>query len=94
MTKLFYSLLVFVAFTSQAFALDLQSARSSGIVIEQPDGYIKAAKVSDEAKKLVEEVNAARKQEYERISKENGQPVDMVAKIAAEAIAKKMKSGN
>ena len=73
-----------------AFALDLQTARQQGIIGEQPDGYVVVLKASDDASKLANEVNAARKAEYQRISKENGQSVEAVAKIAAETIAKKL----
>lgn len=95
-SKLFYSFLVavFTLISSQAFALDLQQARSQGIIAEQPNGYITVVKNSPEAAKLASDVNAARKQEYQRISQEKGQPVDVVAKIAAEEIARKLNSGN
>lgn len=77
-----------------AYALDLHSARSSGQVVETPEGYIKAAKSSPEVDALVKDVNAKRRAEYERISKENGQPVDVVGKLAAPQIAKKAAEGN
>jgi uncharacterized protein YdbL (DUF1318 family) len=66
-----------------AFALDLQSARAQGVVGETQKGYVEAIANTPEVNKLVGEVNAARMVEYGRISKENGQPVDVVAKIAA-----------
>lgn len=71
-----------------AFALDLHSARGSGAVGELPTGYVKALKPSAEVDALVATVNAKRRAEYERISKENGQPVDVVGKLAAPEIAK------
>ena len=73
-----------------AFALDLQTARQQGVLGEKADGYVAVLKATPEATKLADEVNAARKAEYTRISKENGQSVDVVAKVAAEAIAKKL----
>ncbi len=92
-SKLFYSLLagIFaVTLSAPVLALDLQQARAQGILAEQPNGYIKVAVPSPEATKLASDVNAARKAEYQRISKENGQPIDVVAKIAAGEIAKKL----
>lgn len=71
-------------------ALDLQQAREQGILTEGADGYVSVAKPSPEANALASQVNTARKQEYERISKANGQPIDVVAKVAAGEIAKKM----
>lgn len=72
-----------------AWALDLAGARASGSVCEKGDGYIKKASGGSDVDSLVSEVNAGRKTEYERISKENGQPVDVVAKIAAGKITAK-----
>ena len=79
---------------SSAFALDLHTARSSGVVAELPTGYVKAVKPSAEVDALVKEVNAKRRAEYTRISKENGQTVDVVGTLAAPQIAKGIAAGN
>ncbi|MCE3233274.1 MAG: hypothetical protein K0R98_1531 [Rickettsiaceae bacterium] len=90
--RLIYSAIIAVLLsTTSAFALDLQQARSEGLIKENPDGYISAAKSSPEVQELVKDVNEKRKAEYTRISKENGQPVDVVAKLAAEQIKAKAK---
>ncbi len=80
-----------VMLATPAFALDLQAARMQGLVGEQNTGYAKALK--PEAASLVAEVNAKRKAEYQRISAQNGQPVDVVAGLAAEQIISKLPSG-
>ncbi|MFY9286948.1 MAG: YdbL family protein [Alphaproteobacteria bacterium] len=77
-----------------ALALDLHSARNQGLVGEKLDGYVAALKPTPEAQSLVAEVNAKRKQEYARISAQNGQPVDVVAKLAAQEIITKLPAGN
>jgi len=77
-----------------AFALELHQARSSGMVGEKLDGYVTALKPSPEVTALVADVNAKRSQEYARISKENGQPIDVVAKLAAEQIIIKLEPGS
>jgi uncharacterized protein len=77
----------------QVFALDLHTARSQGLVGEKADGYVAAIKASPDVETLVREVNAKRQQEYARISKENGQPVDVVAKLAAGKVIAKLKPG-
>jgi len=77
-----------------AFALDLHTARTSGVVAETPDGYIVARKPTAEVNALVSEVNAKRRAEYERISKQNGQTVEVVGKLAAPQIAKSIAAGN
>lgn len=93
----FRSLLSFTAailISTSAWALDLQTARSSGAVGEKADGYIAALKSSPDANALVSEVNAKRAAEYARISKQNGQPVAVVAKLAAVEIIKGLPTGS
>jgi uncharacterized protein YdbL (DUF1318 family) len=78
-----------------ALALDLDSARSSGVVIENADGYISAASANSSAdvRSFVSTVNAARKEEYQRVAAKNGQPLDVVEKLAAAKIQQKLKGG-
>src|ERR1043166_8631785 len=73
--------------------LDLQAARSQGLVGEKADGYVSGLKNSPDVTALVAEVNARRKAEYASISKKNGQSVDVVAKLAAEEIINKLAPG-
>lgn len=77
-----------------AFAIDLQSARASGSVGETVKGYIAAVKPSAEVDALVAEVNAKRRQEYNRISAANGQSLDVVGRIAAEQIINSLSAGS
>lgn len=77
-----------------AFALDLHEARSAGMVGEKLDGYVAALKTTPDVKALVADVNAKRQQEYSRISSQNGQPVDVVAKLAAPQIIKGLEPGS
>lgn len=76
------------------FAMDLSQARAQGLVGEKADGYIAAVTPTAEANAVVSDVNARRKAEYERISKENGQPVSIVGKVASETIIKGLPSGS
>ena len=87
----FHNILVIVAIfaSSSAFALDLHSARSSGVVVEKSTGYIEVVKSSAESEALVAEVNAKRKSEYEKIAKTKNVSVDIVATEAAKEIGKK-----
>jgi uncharacterized protein YdbL (DUF1318 family) len=94
MKKLVLALLIATVSASAAHALDLRSARASGVVAETPEGYIKAVKPSAEVSALVAEVNAKRRAEYTRISKQNGQSVELVGRLAAPEIAKNAASGN
>lgn len=76
-----------------AWALDLHSARAAGQVGEKADGYVEAIKATPDVNALVADVNAKRKAEYARISKENGQSVGVVAKLAAEQIINGLPAG-
>lgn len=86
------ALVTFMA-ASPAFALSLHEARADGILGEKKDGYVAVLKSSAEANALAKEINDKRREEYARISKENGQPVSVVAKVAAEQIINSLDSG-
>ncbi len=86
---------LFVALIAMpAVAMDLQQARKSGMIGEKLNGYTAVVKSSPDANDLVQSVNAKRRQEYERISKQNGQPVDVVGRIAAEQIINGLAPGS
>jgi uncharacterized protein YdbL (DUF1318 family) len=94
MKQFFLTTLAFSALAFPAFALDLHEARNSGVLGEKNDGYVSVLKNSPDAAKLAAEVNAKRSAEYARISKENGQSVAVVAKLAAEQIITGLEAGS
>ena len=77
-----------------AWAIDLQEARAAGLVGEKTDGYVAVLQETPDALALAKDVNLKRRQEYLRISQENGQPVDVVAKLAAQKIIGKLDPGS
>jgi uncharacterized protein len=83
--------LVLATLAFPAAALELSDARASGAVGEKSDGYVTALK--PEASALAAEVNAKRKAKYAEISKQNGQPVDVVAKLAYPQIVSGLPAG-
>ena len=85
-------LLTLIAFP--VLALDLTQARVQGAVGELPNGFIAMIKASAEVQTLIADINARRKQEYQRISKENGETVDVVGKLAAVQVIQKLPSGS
>ena len=80
--------ILMLALSFNLLALDLDSARSSGKVEEQADGYLKALDAS--AQTLVSDVNAKRKAHYEEVAKKTNVPVEEVAKAAALKIKEKL----
>lgn len=77
-----------------AFAMDLHDARHAGILGETVTGYVAVLKESPEATALANDINQKRLQEYSRIAKENNQPVDVVAKLAAVQIINRLDAGD
>lgn len=93
MKKLAFITMTMGLLATGAFALDLQAARSQGLVGEKQDGYIAGIGGGPEVKGLVGEVNSARKAEYSRIAAQNGQTVDVVAKVASGPIINGLPKG-
>lgn len=78
-----------------AAALELESARAQGLVGEQTDGFVGLVKGegSDEARRLVADVNARRRAHYEQIAREQGTPVAAVAALAGQKLIERMPAG-
>lgn len=83
-------------FNAPAHADALSDAKTAGQIGEMPDGYL--GMVSDNAsssvKALVDEVNAKRKAEYEKIAAKNGQALNVVEKLAGEKTVRMTAHGN
>lgn len=77
-----------------AYALDLQGARDAGLVGEALTGYIAPLKETPDVNALVKDVNTKRLAEYTKISQKNGQPVDVVAKLASQQIIRNLGPGH
>ncbi len=88
------TVMICMVFSVSAYAMDLQSARDSGAVGERLDGYVAVLKSSGEVDALVKDINHRRLVEYERISKENKQPVEVVAGLAAKQIIGRLSKGH
>jgi uncharacterized protein len=71
-------LTIFAASAVSAFALDLETARTKGLIGEVDDGYIAIPPgKSAEAQKLVETVNLERRAVYADIAQKNGISVEV-----------------
>ena len=78
-----------------AFAVTLDDAKSQGLVGETWKGYLAAvtASPSAEVKQLINDVNARRRAEYERIAKQNGISVEDVEKVAGSKAIERTPAG-
>jgi len=73
--------ILFVLTMPFALGASLDEAKANGQVIEAASGYVEAAPgASPDIRKLVEDVNARRREAYERIAKKNQISVDQVAR--------------
>jgi uncharacterized protein len=77
---------VLLALAGPAMAIDLDQARSQGVVGERPDGLVGAVASNPPADvaALVASINAARLAEYKSIAQKNGTPLDAVQAVAGE----------
>ncbi len=91
MAVLAVSTLFFTSTT--AWAIDLSEARAQGLVGETKAGYVVKLAGGADVAAMVADVNMKRREEYKRISVQNGQPVDVVAKLAVNQIAGGLSAG-
>jgi uncharacterized protein YdbL (DUF1318 family) len=90
------SLAVALAFLSPnpAAAIDLQAARSGGLVGETLSGFVApVTSPSGEVSKLVADINSARRAEYIKLAKRNNLRVEEIAALAAHRIIDSLPSG-
>ena len=71
-------------FTTSALALSLDEAKSKGLVGEQPNGYLGVRVESPEAKSVAQDINARRKDEYQKIAAKNGASLASVEALAGQ----------
>ena len=91
----FSSVLLALAIAAPAaFALNLDAARSQGLVGETPDGYVGAVRSGNaEVDRLVASINAKRRSRYSQIARKNGLSVSAVAQQAGRKLTAKVPKG-
>jgi uncharacterized protein YdbL (DUF1318 family) len=83
------------AITGQWLAvLDLDSAKSQGLVGENANGYIGAVQSSGEVNTLVNSINAQRKAKFQEIATRNNTSLDAVEKLAGKKAIEKSEPGS
>ena len=78
---------------SPVLALDLDSAKSQGLVGENANGYIGAVQSGAGVNALVSSINAQRKAHYQETSRKNGTPLSTVEKLAGEKLINRASRG-
>jgi uncharacterized protein YdbL (DUF1318 family) len=94
--KILLTLLVLVIPLNSAFALDLNQAKSEGLVGEMSSGYLAVVdgKGSAAVNNLVSDINAKRKTEYKNIAKETGTTLTVVETLAGKKAIEKTTPGH
>lgn len=97
--KLSFCSLLF-AVSLPLMAMDLQqamsglsTAKTQGVVGEQPDGYLGVVTKSGNADEIVKLINDARRAEYQRLAKDNNIALPDVEAIAGQKAMEKTPSG-
>jgi len=94
MKKLLMSCLV-LCFAANVWAVDLNGAKTQGLVGERNDGYLGyVTSPSGEVKTLVQGVNNKRKLKFKQAAAKAGATVEQVAIRFAQRAAKKTTAGN
>jgi hypothetical protein len=77
-----------------AMAADLDGLRASGVIAERYDGFVEIRQGGNaEARRIVDEVNAKRRDIYEKRAEAQDVPVDQVGRVYAEQILEKLPEG-
>lgn len=78
-----------------AFAIDLQTAKSQGLVGESSNGYLEAVKAANaEVQALMKEINDKRKQKYLEIAARNKITLKDVEQLAGKKAIEKSEAGS
>lgn len=87
--------LLLLFFAGIAFASELDQAKADGLVGERADGYLGLVDsgAGADVAKLVSDINAKRKVEFERIAKSNNLTLEQVQALAGKKALQRTKPG-
>lgn len=87
-------MMLLALFSSPVFALDLDTARSTGLAGETDSGLLAIPPgAGSEAQPLIDRINTQREAEYQRISGQNNVSVEDVGKLMFQKIYATLPSG-
>ncbi|MCO4128445.1 YdbL family protein [Enterobacter kobei] len=86
-------ILLALGMNAQAAALTLNDARAQGRVGETLSGYIAPIQQDAETLALVNRINVARTESYQKLADSNNLPVDEVAKMAGQKLVARAQPG-
>ena len=78
-----------------AYSIDLQAAKSQGLVGETTSGYLEAVKSpTAEVKALIDSINSKRKQKFKDIAARNNTSLEAVEQLAGKKAIEKSAPGH
>jgi len=83
-----------ILFSAFAFAIELDTAKATGLVGEQQNGYLGAVVESSEVMALISDINAKRKAKYQELATKNGINLEQVEVLAAKKAFEKTETGH
>ncbi|MFU8814927.1 MAG: YdbL family protein [Pseudomonadales bacterium] len=88
-------IILLLGLSSHALAMDLNAAKGAGLVGETAEGYLDLVNPAapSEVVALVQEVNARRRAEYQRIAEQNRIGLEEVEALAARKAIEKTRPG-
>lgn len=93
LSALFAISLPLLAMDLQQAMSALSSAKTQGLVGEQPNGYLGVVGSSAQAKEIADLINKARKAEYQKLAAKNGIQLSDVEAIAGQKAIEKTEAG-
>ncbi|MCF6263570.1 MAG: YdbL family protein [Xanthomonadales bacterium] len=95
-TKVFLALLIGLLSISAVQASALSEAKASGLIGEQPNGYLGLVQQNapGNVKALIADVNAKRKAVYQRIADRQGTSLKGVERVGGQSAIEKTLQGN
>lgn len=88
------AVVLMAALAVPAAASELDELRAEGVIVERYDGYVELrGEGGAEAEKVVEKVNARRREIYEKRAEEQEVEADQVGKVYAEQIVEQAPEG-
>ncbi|MBG9997089.1 YdbL family protein [Pseudoalteromonas sp. NZS127_1] len=88
------TLLSAVCMSFSVWAISLDDAKNQGLVGEDSSGYLGLVVQNEEAKAVVDDINAKRKAQYLKLAKKNNLSLSQVEALAAAKTIEKTQSGH
>ncbi len=94
LSALFALSLPVLAMDLQQAMSELGSAKTQGLVGEQPNGYLGVVSPSAQAKEIADLINQARKAQYQKLAEKNGIQLSDVEAMAGQKAIEKTEAGH